>query len=345
MKIILFDESDYKKEFWLIDSDSVLRYDSIESVSAGSFLTNLSAVNSILFQSQHPRFNVMFDDYLGSNINNLYTELVGGLLDLTDLSQIQNLYKVILNTCQKLNSNSQKQQSGNALTFPKLSLTKYSKNYISDDLSSGISRALRFSSVEIASIINTLGSYAGTFKKATEREVPNLKGFDGELADFYTNHSRFYFAKVKVINPDKRLAMYFQFGLDGLAVLPKSLLILLSELDDCEIKILELYLYDQDMNSSEPVLLNKMAMHSIAGWFSSGLINRIFCNDAFSTKNTSSVFYMDTIRLQTILRAEMLHSNGIKVNSIGPFEINCSINNDELELLELRAFEVGLYVC
>ena len=345
MKIILFDESDYQKEFWLIDSDSVSRYDSFNHISSGLFLTNLSSVNSILFQSQHTNLTVMSDDYFGTDINNLYSELIGEDLDLTDLSRIKYLYKVILNTYQKLISNHQKVQPSAPSTVSKLSLTRYSKNYISDDLNFGISKTLRFSSVEIASILNRLGNYAGTFKKVTEREIPNLKGFDGDIASFYLDQSRFYFAKVKLINPDRNLAMYFQFGLDGSAILPKSLLILLCELDDCEIKIVELYLYEHDTGSTALVLLNKVEMNSIAGWFSNGLVNRIFCNEAFTSKSTSAVFYMDIIRYQTILRSEMLRSNGIKINSIGPFEINCSINHDELELLNLRAFEVGLYVC
>jgi len=345
MKIVLFDESDYKKSYWIIDSGGVSRFDNAGYIGAHEVITNLSSVNAIILQSLYPDMTVYGEEFLGSDLNLLYKEFTGKALELTNLNYSTQFHKVILNAYRMIidRSGRIKKQNSEPINFPRLSLTKYSKNYSGNIDAYAVNKSFLFSSVEMESVLNDIGLYSGNFKPLSREQTPALKGFDGKLSPFYKDPNNYFVAKVKLNKPDNRLAMYFQFTSDGIAVLPKNSLLLLTKLDECEIEIESLYLYEQSTQDDFNVHQRK-PVQSIAGWFSKGVVNRLVSSEAFLGKSIMSVFHMDTIRVNTILRAEKLYRAGMTINSIGPFEINCSCKEPDSDFLQLRALEVGLHV-
>ncbi|GGB66115.1 hypothetical protein GCM10011607_28490 [Shewanella inventionis] len=344
MKIVLFDESNQFKSYWLVDARTIVRGENAEKIQADTLLTNLTEVDAILLQTQLTDIRVLAGDYLKSDLNSLYNELTGKPLNLNDLSDVSSLYKVILNTHRMLELHRSQFNGEITNVGPKLSITKYSKNYFSEQPSGAINKTLRFTSVEVAAYLSQMSCYAGHFKKLDVRSTPSLRRFDGEISSYYIDSENYYYAKIQLSERQDRLNVYFQFNRQLQAVLPKDLLLMLIEMADCDVNVLELYEYEKNGKEQKVALPKKMNMTSISGWFSAGIINRVFCHEMSVRGCVSSIFYRDLIRKKTIIRAEKLNSMGIKINSIGPFEINCSVNKDEIDLLNLRAYEVGLYV-
>ncbi|QIR16524.1 hypothetical protein [Shewanella aestuarii] len=344
MKLALFDESDHTKPFWLIDSESISRGQTVANIKESILFTNLSAVDAILLQSRLEDSEVLSTDFFDDDICTLYYELTGKSLDLTDLTDMSYLFKVILNAHQKLTASQCSANDKHEEIEPKLSITKYSKNYFSDECKGAISKTLRFTNAEVSHLLSEIEFDAGRFKKQDINSLPSFRSFDNEIAGYYTDPTKYYYAKVQLTERLDHLNVYFQFNRNMQAIVPKSLLLTMAELVKSEIRILELYEYQKSAHEQQDYLPAKLEMKSMIGWMSTGIINRMFCRALAVRRCASSVFYHDMMRTMTTIRAEKLRNAGIKISSIGPFEINCSVKKGEMELLSQRAYEVGLYV-